>query len=234
MAALSIDNVSVVRQGRTLVDRVNLELNSAGITVLMGPNGAGKSLLLRVVHGLLQPDSGQVRWDGRAPDDGVRVRQGLLFQRPVLLRRSVIANMRFAARVRGRTVGDDACIQELAKVGLAGAAGKPARQLSGGEQQRLALARALIRQPEVLLMDEPSASLDPPSTMIIEDVIRELAATRTKILFVTHDVAQARRVADDVLFMHHGRILEHAPASTFFDRPQSPEARQYLAGQIVV
>ncbi len=233
MPSLSLRGICLVRRGKTLIDHVDLDLDSTGVTVIMGPNGAGKSLLLRLMHGLLQPDAGTVSWDGLPPDASVRANQGMLFQRPVLLRRSVMANMRFAAKRPGATVSDSACVGMLDRVGLADAASKPARQLSGGEQQRLALARALIREPEVLFMDEPAASLDPPSTQAIEAVVRELSGSRTKIIFVTHDVAQARRLADDVLFMHRGRILEQASAAEFFETPRCVEARQYLAGEIV-
>lgn len=233
MPSLSLRGLCLVRQGKTLIDQVDLDLDSPGVTVIMGPNGAGKSLLLRLMHGLLQPDAGSVLWDGLPPDAAVRADQGMLFQRPVLLRRSVMANMRFAAKRPGATVSESACAGMLDRVGLADAATKPARQLSGGEQQRLALARALIREPGVLFMDEPAASLDPPSTQAIETVVRELSGTRTKIVFVTHDVGQARRLADDVLFMHRGRILEQASAAEFFETPRSVEARQYLAGEIV-
>ncbi len=233
MPSLLLRGLCLVRQGRTLIDRVDLDLESVGLTVIMGPNGAGKSLLLRLMHGLLKPDAGSVSWDGLTPDAVVRSKQGMLFQRPVLLRRSVMANMRFAAKRPGATVSDSACASMLDRVGLADAASKPARQLSGGEQQRVALARALIREPEVLFMDEPAASLDPPSTQAIETVVRELSGSHTKIIFVTHDVGQARRLADDVLFMHRGRILEQAPAAQFFDAPRCVESRQYLAGEIV-
>jgi len=219
--------------GARLVDGVDLTLGPGRITVLMGPNGAGKSLLLRLLHGLIAPSGGTVRWAGRAPDDSVRRRQAMVFQRPVLLRRSVAANVDFALALRGG--GTPARRAELLdRVGLGGQARLPARLLSGGEQQRLALARALALAPEILFLDEPTASLDPASVLTIETIVREAHAAGAKIVFVTHDVGQARRLADEVVFLHRGRVCEHTAATEFFDRPASQEARDYLAGRIVL
>jgi tungstate transport system ATP-binding protein len=217
-----------------LIDDISLTVEGRGVTVVMGPNGAGKSLLLRLLHGLIKPTSGAVAWAGKAPGESVRRRQAMVFQRPVLLRRSVRADVEFALRQRGYEAGAGRCDEALERVGLSGFARRPARRLSGGEQQRLALARALALNPDVLFMDEPSASLDPASSLTIERVVGELRAAGTKVVFVTHDVAQARRLADDVIFLHHGRLREQGLASTFFGRPESREAQQYLAGEIVV
>ena len=209
----------------------------AGCTVLMGPNGAGKSLLLRLLNGLLEPGAGEIRWNGRTPDDAVRRRQSLVFQRPVLLRRSVRANLDFvlaltpALERAGRAARRDAL---LGRVGLLDRAGSPARRLSGGEQQRLALACALATDPEVLLLDEPTASLDPSSTAVIERVVTEARARGTSVLLVTHDAAQARRLADSIVFLARGRVLEHTPADAFFAAPRSDEARDYLAGRLIL
>ncbi|MDX1593374.1 MAG: ATP-binding cassette domain-containing protein [Gammaproteobacteria bacterium] len=220
-------------RGMRLVDGIDLEVASPGVTVVMGPNGAGKSLLLRLLHGLLVPTAGEVRWNGRVFDEAARRRQALVFQRPVLLRRSVLANLEFVLRlVPG--AGRDEALQWLEHVGLAAMAERPARRLSGGEQQRLAMARALALRPEVLLMDEPTASLDPASVVAIETLVNEARDEGTKILFVTHDVGQARRLADDVVFLHRGRLAEHTPADAFFERAVSPEARDYLAGRLVL
>ncbi len=219
--------------GRRLVDGVDLTLKPGAITVLMGPNGAGKSLLLRLLHGMIEPTEGTVRWAGRPPIEAVRRRQAMVFQRPVLLRRSVAANIDFALSLRGGGApGQSAAI--LDHVGLGEYAARPARLLSGGEQQRLALARALALKPEVLFLDEPTASLDPASVLMIETIVREAHAAGTKIVFVTHDVGQARRLADEVVFIHRGRVREHGEAARFFDRPESREARDYLAGRIVL
>ncbi len=216
-----------------LIDAIDLRLDDPGVTVIMGPNGAGKSLLLRLMHGLLEPSAGTLRWNGAPVDETVRRRQALLFQRPVLLRRSVRANVEFVLRLRPRRDGGEG-LRLLDHVGLAAVAERPARRLSGGEQQRLAMARALALQPEVLLMDEPTASLDPASVATIEALVREAREAGTKVVFVTHDIGQARRLADDVVFLHRGRLTEHAPATEFFDRPASGEARDYLAGRLVL
>ena len=217
---------------RSLIDRLDLRIEAGPVTVVMGANGAGKSLFLRLVHGILTPSSGRITWGGRELDQDVRRRQALVFQRPVLLRRSVSANIDFVLRQRG-TSSRAKRQQLLERAGLAHHARQAARLLSGGEQQRLALVRALAIEPEVLLLDEPTANLDPASTAAFEQIVREIHRSGTKIIFVTHDLGQARRLADEVVFLHRGRVLEQTPATRFFDQPQSAEARDYLAGRIV-
>ena len=219
--------------GRRLIDRLDLNLSAAGTTILMGPNGAGKSLLLRLLHGLILPSDGTISWGGKQPDRDIQRRQALVFQKPVLLRRSVTDNIDFVLRLHGQA--DAERRQELlARVGLLELAHQPARRLSGGEQQRLALARALATRPEVLLLDEPTSSLDPASVLMIEQIVRETAARGVKVIFVTHDIGQARRLADDVVFLHRGSVAEHAPAAAFFSNPSSSVARDFLAGRIIL
>ncbi len=228
---LVVEELAYEVRGLALLGGLDFTVTSTGVTVVMGPNGAGKSLLLRLLHGLLAPTRGRVRWAGSAPLTTVRRRQAMMSQRPVLLRRSVRANMVFVQTLHG---SDPALVDELLeRVGLVEHANRPARRLSGGEQQRLALARALAQRPDVLFMDEPSASLDPSSTATIESVVRELASSGTKVILVTHDVGQARRLASDVLFLHRGSLCEHGPAASFFKAPASEAARRYLAGEIV-
>ena len=219
--------------GKRLIDRVDIEIKAGPITVVMGPNGAGKSILLRLLHGLKTPTSGRVLWAGQVPSEAIRQRQAMVFQRPVLLHRSVAANLDFVLRLR-KAGGKRRCHELLRKVGLENRAHQNARDLSGGEQQRLALARALALSPEVLLLDEPTASLDPASTANIEDMVSAAHREGTKIIFVTHDIGQARRLADEVIFLHHGRVAEHSHAAVFFDEPKSQEARGYLTGNIVL
>ena len=218
--------------GKRLIDGIDLQIESGPLTVVMGPNGAGKSLLLRLLHGLIVPTAGTVSWAGRPIGEEVRKRQAMVFQRPVLLRRSVADNIGFVLRLRGAD-SDDRRLEILDLAGLADNAQQPARLLSGGEQQRLALARALATEPEVLFLDEPTSSLDPGSVAIIEDMVKSIHAGGTKVLFVTHDIGQARRLADEVIFIHRGRVVEHAPAARFFDNPDSRPAQDYLAGRIV-
>ena len=222
----------VLRFGQTTVlDDLTLDLRPSGCTMVMGPNGSGKSLLLKLLHGLLQPTSGRIDWGGRGPEE-VMGRQALVFQKPVLLRRSVAANIDFVLKTRGKDATRRHAL--LDHVGLAHKANQPARLLSGGEAQRLALARALATDPEVLFLDEPTASLDPASVFAIEGIVSEARARGVRIIFVTHDMGQARRMADDVVFLHRGRIAEHSAAADFFPEPRSPEARDYLNGRIVV
>lgn len=221
--------------GRRLIDGVDLDLAAGSRTVILGPNGAGKSLLMRLLHGLLSPTAGSIRWHGQRPEGAVRDRQAMVFQRPVLLRRSVAANVRYALAARRIPRAERAeRVQEALHAANLGHLEKtPARLLSGGEQQRLALARALSTSPEVLLLDEPTASLDPASTQLIEHLLDDAHAAGMKIVLVTHDLHQARRLADEVVFMRAGRVEEHAPADAFFDSPRSDAARAYLDGRIV-
>jgi tungstate transport system ATP-binding protein len=216
-----------------LIDGIDLMIPRGSITVMMGPNGAGKSMLLRLLHGLLTPTAGQVLWNGLPLGAELRRQQAMVFQRPVLLRRSVAANIRFVLKLRGRP--DSTRVDEiLSEVGLDAHARQPARLLSGGEQQRLNLARALASDPRVLFLDEPTANLDPASTAAIEAIVKKAHGRGTKIIFVTHDLGQARRLADDVVFLDSGRLAEQASAQTFFDNPLSQAARDYLDGRLVL
>ncbi len=228
---LSVSGLRLDIPRGTLLDGVDLTLPRHGCTVIMGPNGAGKSILLKLLHGLLAPTAGSVSWNG-LPATEATARQALVFQKPVLLRRSVAANLDFVLKARGGNRARRDAL--LADVGLAHKARQPARSLSGGEAQRLALARALATDPEVLFLDEPTASLDPASVQVIERIVGEACARGTRIVFVTHDVGQARRIADDVVFLHRGRVAEHSAAAEFFPEPRSLAARDYLAGRIVL
>jgi tungstate transport system ATP-binding protein len=222
--------------GRRLIDCLDLTLHAGVRTVIMGPNGAGKSLLLRLLHGLLEPSAGAILWGGRQANHAIRLRQAMVFQRPVLLRRSALANVTHALGARGlpRYERQAQAGRMLTAAGLATLARTPARLLSGGEQQRLAMARALSLEPDVLFLDEPSANLDPASTLAIERLIQQAHERGTKIVLVTHDVGQARRLADEVAFLHRGRIEEHSPAARFFETPASPRARAFLEGRLVL
>lgn len=214
-----------------VLDGLDLRLGATGTTVILGPNGVGKSLLLRLLHGLARPTHGQIDWNGLSAQE-VTKRQALVFQRPILLRRSVAANVDFVLRARGETTELRHSLFEL--VALTNKAHLPARQLSGGEAQRLALARALATRPEILMLDEPTASLDPASTADVEEILRKVSRRETRIILVTHDVGQARRMADDVVFLAHGKVAEHALGSRFFDAPKSEAARRFLDGQLVI
>jgi tungstate transport system ATP-binding protein len=220
--------------GKRLLDGISFQTDVGPRTVVLGPNGAGKSLLLRLCHGLIQPSTGTITWAGAAPT-AARWGQAMVFQRPVLLRRSTAANITYVLRLRGvpRQQRRVMMTETLAQAGLLPLAGRSARVLSGGEQQRLALARAWALKPQVLFLDEPTASLDPAATRAVEALLDRFHHTRTKIIMTTHDLGQARRLADEVLFLHHGRLAEHAPAPAFFTNPQSKEAAAFLAGKLL-
>jgi len=220
-------------RGRRIIDGVSATLRSGVRTVIIGPNGAGKSVLLRLCHGLLQPTSGRVEWN--MPElPGEPRRQAMVFQRPVLLRRSALANVKHAlavARVPGPERAPRA-LDALRKAGLEPLAAHPARVLSGGEQQRVALARAWALNPEVLFLDEPTANLDPGATHEIERLIAAMHSAGAKIVMVTHNLGQAKRLSDEILFLHQGRLVERANAEQFFKRPASSEAAQFLEGEL--
>ncbi len=209
---------------------VDVTIDPRSRTFILGANGAGKSTLLRVLHGLIEPSRGSVTW-GRATTRPPG--QAMVFQRPVLLRRSAAANLRHAlalAGVRGRDAQrriDDA----LTSVGLDAIADRPARVLSGGEQQRLALARAWALAPEVLFLDEPTASLDPPSARAVEAIVNDIHALGTTIVMTTHQLAQAKRLADSVILLQDGGVAEHTDAATFFREPRSAYGRAFLEGE---
>lgn len=228
---IALRNVTLRFGDALVLDRLSLDLGASGCTTIMGPNGAGKSLLLKLMHGLMEPTAGRIMWGDLAARDATR-HQALVFQKPVLLRRSVAANLDFVLKARGKDRARAAAL--LDHVGLAHKARQPARLLSGGEAQRLALARALATDPAVLLLDEPTASLDPASVLAIERIVADARQRGVRILFVTHDIGQARRLADDVVFIHKGRVTEHSTAADFFAAAQSQAARDYLDGKIVV
>ena len=234
--ALQVEDLVLEAAGRRLIDIASLVLDPASVTVVMGPNGAGKSLFLRLVHGLIGATRGWIGWGEVACGEATRATQAMVFQKPVLLRRSVAANIDFVLHGRPvtRTERRQRCAEVLQRVGLDGRARQPARLLSGGEQQRLALARSLAMGPKVLLLDEPTASLDPASVQMIEQIVLDVNARGTKVIFVTHDIGQARRLAGDIVFLHHGQVAEHRLAHEFFTGPASAAAISYLAGRIVL
>ncbi|HKS18590.1 MAG TPA: ATP-binding cassette domain-containing protein [Bradyrhizobium sp.] len=231
---LDLHNVSVQAGATVILDRVNLAITQGAPTLIVGPNGSGKTTLLRLCMGLARPSAGRVSWGGRS--DSAPVRRAILFQRPVMLRRSVAANVAYALAQAGTPRRQCAAriTALLERVGLAGLAHRPARRLSGGEQQRLALARALARDPEILLLDEPTASLDPAATRAVEEIILMAAQSGIKIVMASHDLGQVRRLAGDVIFMVRGALYERAAAADFVDHPATPEAAAFLRGDLVI
>ena len=227
---LQLEDVSYAAGGRKIIDRVSLALEAGSSTIILGANGAGKSVLMRLMHGLLAPSAGRVVWN----TVGARRRQAMVFQRPVMLRRSALANVAYALEAAGVAPASRERLarEALAEVGLLAAAARPARVLSGGEQQRLALARAWALHPEVLFLDEPTASLDPGATREIENIIRAFDAAGTKIVMSTHSLGQARRLGDEVIYLHQGRVAERAPIERFFPHPATAEAATFVKGEL--
>ena len=231
---LRLERVGFAVGGKALIEQVSLDIAAGPRTVLLGPNGAGKSLILRLCHGLIRPTSGRVAWlgpDGSRP----RLHQAMVFQRPVMLRRSAAANIDYALSLRRLPPAERRrrTAEALAATGLADLADTAARVLSIGEQQRLALARAWALRPQVLFLDEPTASLDPAATRAVEEIVLRIHASGTKIVMTTHDLGQARRLADEVVFLHRGRLVEHAPAEEFFRSPCAAEAQAFVKGELL-
>jgi tungstate transport system ATP-binding protein len=232
MLPLELNEVCFSVNGRAIIDRVSVEIGAGPRTILLGANGAGKSVLMRMCHGLLQPSAGEIRWRG---GNGSRHdRQSMVFQRPVMLRRSALANVAYGLKLAGFALRecDLRARDVLEAVGLEQQADRPARTLSGGEQQRLALARAWALGPEVLFLDEPTANLDPGSTRDVESIIAAIHATGTKIIMSTHNLGQAKRLGDEILFLNQGRLVEQTPVDRFFTKPASADAAAFIREEL--
>lgn len=231
MFPISLSGIRFNPDGRSVLAGVDLDIECEGITAIIGPNGAGKTVLLRVLAGLQAPDGGTIRWSGNGrPADGL----AMVFQHPVLLRSSVLHNAGLGLKpfALGCQEARRVTMQALERVGLAHRAADSARLLSGGERQRLALARAWAMRPRLLLLDEPTAALDPSATEAVERIVREIRTDGTRILMTTHNLGQAMRLSDDIVFLDGGRVVERAPASRFFAQPQSNEARLFIQGEL--
>ncbi len=231
---LKLEDVTFAAGGRTLIEPLTLAIEAGPSTIILGANGAGKSVLMRLMHGLLAPSSGRVAWSASSGSEARR-KQAMVFQRPVMLRRSALANVIYALEVAGVAPASERerlAMEALREVGLAHLAPRSARVLSGGEQQRLALARAWALHPDVIFFDEPTASLDPSATREIETVIRAFDAAGTKIVMATHNLGQARRLGDEVIYLHQGRVAERAPVEQFFAQPATAEAAAFIKGEL--
>lgn len=231
---IRLEDIHLAFAKRGMFTNLNLEIAAQGITAIMGPNGAGKSLILRLLAGLIEPGQGRVLYNGRPEVPHGRI--GFVFQRPVLLRRSVQDNLMHALAIAGVARGERLLrAQDLLELGgMEHLAKSPARKLSGGEQQRLTLLRALACNPGLLLLDEPSASLDPQATALIENIVLRASRCGVKVIIVTHDQGQAARVADEVVFVHKGQVLDIESAESFLKNPQSRLAKAYLAGELLI
>jgi tungstate transport system ATP-binding protein len=231
---ISFAGVTIRAGAATLLEDLSLSISAGPPTVIVGPNGAGKTTFLKAAMGLILPGQGHIRWGaGKMAPSG---KLALVFQRPVMLRRSCAGNVRYALAAAGvaRRERDRRIAELLQLVGLADRAERPARRLSGGEQQRLALARALARRPSVLLLDEPTASLDPSATKAVEDLVRSVAEQGVKVVMATHDLGGARRLAGEIILLHRGAIVESRPADEFFADPVTDAARRFIAGELLL
>ena len=233
MLPLELNQLTFSVNGTPIINGISAKIEAGPRTIILGPNGAGKSVLMRLCHGLLEPTAGSIVWHGARNGD-VRRRQAMVFQRPVMLRRSALANVVYGLRLAGKSRRESTlrAMDVLEVVGLEHQAGRAARVLSGGEQQRLALARAWALGPDVLFLDEPTANLDPASTQDIERIIQAIHASGTKIIMTTHNLGQARRLGDEVIFISNGRLMEHTPIDRFFKEPASSEATAFIKGEL--
>ena len=233
MMPLVVSQAEVRRRGKRLIGPLSFTLEAVGLTIVMGPNGSGKTSMLRMLHGVLRLAGGSVTW--ACPQAQARARQAFVFQTPVMLRRSVRENLAFPLRlqkVSRRTAHVEAEIV-AEQVGLDHVLARSAAALSVGEQQKLALARALIRKPDVLFLDEPCASLDGRATREIEAILQQTLATGTRIIMATHDIGQARRLATEIMFLLKGELHEFSLAEVFFTSARTEEAKAFLKGDII-
>ncbi|MDA0762820.1 MAG: ATP-binding cassette domain-containing protein [Proteobacteria bacterium] len=233
ISPIEIVNLSTKINNNLILDNISFEILDKSITAILGPNGAGKSVLLQTINGLVPILKGKITFNSEETSEVIRKKQAMVFQTPTLLRRSVLDNMEFINKINKETNISDAKIL-LKKVGLDDFYNHPARLLSGGEKQRLSLARALLLKPKLLLLDEPTTNLDPYSLKLIEDLILEESIKGTSIILTTHDMAQAKRLASNIIFINKGKVLEQTEAKVFFRKPVTNEARKYLAGEILL
>ncbi|WP_299879232.1 ATP-binding cassette domain-containing protein [uncultured Sulfitobacter sp.] len=231
--SVELREVCVTRRGKAILGPITLTLGGSGFTIVLGPNGAGKTTLLKVLHGVERVSSGTVAWS--SGDAAARQEQAYVFQRPIMLRRSVRQNLAYPLQLLGMPKAEIAgkVVDWAARIGLEEMLDRPAPRLSGGEKQKLALGRALIRAPRVLFLDEPCANLDGRSTREIEAVLQAAHAGGTRIVMTTHDLGQARRLATDVVFVLNGRLHEQGGAPGVFEGPQTAEAAAFFQGDIV-
>ena len=233
MLPLELDRLEFAAGGTAIINGICVKIEAGSRTIILGPNGAGKSVLMRLCHGLLMPTGGRIVWHGARNGD-VRRHQAMVFQRPVMLRRSALANVVYGLQLAGksRRESEMRAMDVLEVVGLEQQAHRAARVLSGGEQQRLALARAWALGPDLLFLDEPTANLDPASAHDIENIVNTIHASGTKIIMTTHNLGQARRLGDEILFISNGRLMEHTPIDRFFKEPASAEATAFIKGEL--
>lgn len=230
---LRLTDLAVTKRGTPIIGPISLELSGDGTTAILGPNGAGKTTLLRAMHGLERLSAGTIEW--QLPREEAETRQAYVFQTPIIMRRSVVDNIAYPLMVRGRSKAEARAKASVKaeQVGLAAALQRSARELSGGEKQKLSLARALVIEPDILFLDEPTVNLDGRATREIERILTDAIAGGTRVVITTHDMGQARRLASEIILVVRGRVHERGDAGAFFDKPQTPEGQAFLNGDII-
>ncbi len=223
---LALHNLEIIRDGRTILQSGDLQVPLVGITALIGPNGAGKTTLLRLIHGLIEPSRGQCERPF-TPDESA-----LVFHYTPMLKATVREHLTLL-RDTHRSISDQAIDEALQSVGIAHLANTPAQRLSAGERQKLCFARARLQNPKLVLLDEPTANLDPNASDDVEQMIAKLASDGKAVLFASHNMAQVQRLASNLIFMQDGKILEIAHPDAFFKNPQSKEGSQFLAREFI-
>ena len=231
---IKVKKLNFKKGNRKLLTDISCEIKAKGITIILGPNGAGKTLFLKCLHGLINSSTGEITFANKTLNTNVRKQQSMVFQSPILLRRSVFKNISFAVKQRTKIINKDKILKVLKRVDLLHLVNENATFLSGGEKQRLSLARAIATLPKVLFLDEATSNLDPYSIQIIENIIKEVNQQGTKVIAVTHDLLQAKRLANDIIFINKGKICEHSGAKIFFSKPKSKEGKLFMAGKLIV
>ena len=233
MFPLITENLVVKFEGKHILGPIDLKIDKGDIAVILGPNGSGKTSLLKALHGILKPKEGTVRWSC-LKTESIR-KQMFVFQTPIMLRRSVFENLTYPLLLRkiSKEQANYQAARWLDRIDLRTSMQVPATRLSGGEKQKLALARALITEPEMLFLDEPCASLDGKTTYEIESLLQSCVANGTTIMMSTHDIGQAKRLAKNIYFLNKGILESIQPAKTFFIKPLSQNASKFIAGDIV-
>ena len=217
---------------RNLINIPNLQFDSKSISVIIGPNGAGKSLLINLIQGLIIPSTGTIKVKSLTTDDN-RKKVSIMMQKPVFLRRTTEQNIQFVLELN-KDKRKVSYLDVLERFDLIAQKKILANKLSGGEKQRLALALAICTNSKILLLDEPTANADPLTTIKIEKIIKEEAIAGKKILLVTHNISQAKRLGQDIAFIHRGKVLEHCDKAVFLNHPKVKEINQFLEGEILI
>ena len=233
LTPIVVSNLSILLNEIKILDKINCKIHNESIIAILGPNGAGKSMFLKSINGLIGVESRKIYFNSREINDHIRKDMALVFQKPTLLRRTVLENMQFVLEKKNK-ISNLQITNLLQRVGLDIYKYKPARLLSGGEQQRLSLARALLINPSLLLLDEPTANLDPYSLNLIEEIILDENKKGKTIILTTHDMGQAKRLAKEILFFNKGKLLEQTKAINFFKKPKTKEAQSYINGKILL